>query len=194
MEEYTDKEPFDLEKSATAISVKKSVGEDGRMEVSARFPLGPTPLYFGPPFTFDSSEFVSFSFSFSFFSFFVFSNSFNNFLSRPSNSNKLFPFLIFLFQECHGVSKQGHITTIVGYVVWFQLEKKIIEVPSLLANQSVWKKKKMLLLLPQIMNLQVEVVIYPVKRRWIFMKKILRFVLNIFFFFSLSLFDQFFDF
>ena len=57
-EEYTDNEPIDLERSATAITVKKIVREDGREGVKARFPAGPSPLYFGPPFTFDSSGFV----------------------------------------------------------------------------------------------------------------------------------------
>ena len=59
---YTDNEPIDLEKSATAMVVEKRVSEDGRMEVRARFPDGPTPLYLGPPFTFDSPEFVLFLF------------------------------------------------------------------------------------------------------------------------------------
>ena len=70
-EKCTDNEPIDLERSATAITVEKREREDGRMEVRATFPLGPTPLYFGPPFTFDSPEFVLFLFfSFSLFMFF----------------------------------------------------------------------------------------------------------------------------
>ena len=69
-EKYTDNEPIDLERSATAITVEKRMGKDGRVDVKAIFPLGPTPLYFGPPFTFDSSEFVLFLFFF--FSFHVF--------------------------------------------------------------------------------------------------------------------------
>ena len=67
-EEYTDNEPIDLERSATTITVEKREKEDGRMEVKATFPNGPSPLYFGPPFTFDSSEFALFLF----FSFHVF--------------------------------------------------------------------------------------------------------------------------
>ena len=59
-EKYTDNEPIDLERSATTITVEKREREDGRTEVRARFPAGPTPLYFGPPFTFDSSGFVLF--------------------------------------------------------------------------------------------------------------------------------------
>ena len=71
-EKYTDNEPIDLERSATEITVEKRVREDGRMEVRAEFPNGPSPLYFGPPFTFDSSGFILFlfflfSFSFPFF-------------------------------------------------------------------------------------------------------------------------------
>ena len=48
------------QRSAIQITVKQRVSEDGRMEVRARFPDGPTPLYFGPPFTFDSHELVLF--------------------------------------------------------------------------------------------------------------------------------------
>ena len=74
-EKYTDNEPLDLERSATTITVQKREREDGRMEVRAQFPDGPSPLYFGPPFTFDSSGFVLFlcsSCNHSFFSFHFF--------------------------------------------------------------------------------------------------------------------------
>ena len=66
-EKYTDNEPIDLERSATEITVEKRVDESGRMEVRAIFPPGPTPLYFGPPFTFDSSGFFFFFLSIQFF-------------------------------------------------------------------------------------------------------------------------------
>ena len=99
MEEYIDKEPFDLEKSATAISVKKRVGKDGRMEVSARFPLGPTPLYFGPPFTFDSSEFCFFFFFFFFFLFFCVLKFFQQLFELSFKFKQTFSFSHFPFSR-----------------------------------------------------------------------------------------------
>ena len=90
-EKYTDNEPIDLERSATEITVEKRVREDGRMEVRACFPSGPTPLYFSPPFTFDSSGFILFLFFLPIQSFFLMS------LSKSFIQSFLFSFSLFIF-------------------------------------------------------------------------------------------------
>ena len=190
VEEYTDNEPIDLERSATPITVEKRVGERMGMEVRACFPAGPTPLYFGPPFTFDSPEFVLFLF---FLCLWLGSLKFNPFFLMCFFSFiQLFntPFFLFIFsffQNVMDFKMEKNRYWICGLV---PIGKEDYRGPLSRHKLICLEEEKEALMTPSKKDLKVR--FFGVKRRWIFMKKRLRFVLNIFFSLSQSIcLDQF---